>query len=93
MAALFAFGAFLNPGHRGIFCSTVHLDEPQMNGVKLRHEDEPQMNSSVNGQCRLAPINRPFPVSRIFAVTPLKNLLPRCASILDNVKKTAQPLY
>jgi hypothetical protein len=23
----------------------IHLDEPQMNGVKLRHIDEPQMNN------------------------------------------------
>jgi hypothetical protein len=75
-----------------IFCSTVHLDEPQMNGVKLRHEDEPQMNSSVNGQCHLAPRNRAFPALRIFAVTPLKNLLLRYASVLVNVKNSAQHL-
>jgi hypothetical protein len=66
MAALFAFGALLDL----FFSSTVHLDEPQMNGMKLRHEDERPMNSSVNGRYDLVLIKWAFPASRIFSVTP-----------------------
>ena len=92
MAALFAFGVFLNSG-RAIFCSAVHLDEPQMNGMKLRHEDERPTNSSVDGECHLAPIKWAFPALRIFSVTPLKNLLPRYTSTLVTVKNSAQLLF
>jgi hypothetical protein len=44
--------------------SAVHLDEPQMNGMKLRHIDEPQMNGSTNPECDLAPKESAFHASR-----------------------------
>jgi hypothetical protein len=47
----------------------VHLDEPQMNAMKLRHEDEPQMNSQMNGVFDLAPIKRAFLALRVFSVS------------------------
>jgi len=64
-----------------------------MNDVKLRHKDERPANSSVNGEYHLAPIKRAFAALRIFSATPLKILLLRCRLDLENVKKTAQPLY
>jgi hypothetical protein len=48
---------------------SVHLDEPSMNDVKLRHVDEPQMNSSVNESCHLGPIEWAFSVLYVFSTS------------------------
>jgi len=69
MAALFAFWRIVIINRRGIFCSLIHLDEPQMNDVKLRHDDEPQMNSSMNAECQIVPINWAFHALRVLSVT------------------------
>jgi hypothetical protein len=53
MAALFLFAMMIR-------AKSVHLDEPQMNGMKPVQVDEPQMNSSMNGACDLAPIKWAF---------------------------------
>jgi hypothetical protein len=63
-----------------------------MNGMKLRHKDERPADSSVNGQYDIVLIKWAFPASRIFSVTPLKILLLRYTSVLENVKNWAQPL-
>ena len=55
-----------------LFCAirvnSVHLDEPQMNGVKPVQVDEPQMNSLMNGAFDLAPIKWVFLALRGFSV-------------------------
>jgi hypothetical protein len=61
-AALFLFWSEVRPRF-------VHLDEPWMNGGKLRHEDEPQMNGAMNRECQIAPIKRAFLAIVLFSVS------------------------
>jgi hypothetical protein len=52
-----------------IRAKSVHLDEPQMNGMKPVQVDEPQMNRMMNGAFDLAPIKWVFLALRGFSVS------------------------